>query len=412
MKLINVIDKTVVLAKARGYTEGTWKHGFRNGRMSGIRDFFKERDMEEFDVDVVHEYIAAVQERYDCGAISYSRCAHLKKMSLWLIEVYETGELKGAIPLRRVYDLNSCFKNALDGHLSEQKKTMSAQSVPGMKSEILVFLEYLQDEKNHVDFHDLTLKDVQDSIEFICRRRAGRVDRIIYTIRYFLIYLKSVNLVHQDLTPALYLPAPKQHKVLSGFTREEVERILMQPDRNSPVGKRDYAILLTGVRTGLRIGDIVNLEFANINWKDRELNIRQGKTSHELILPLEVDVLYAIADYVQNARPKLDLPYIFLRHNAPHRQLSRQTLTTIFIKYRSSAKISHTSGDGKSFHGLRRSLATWMLEEGVPLPTISQFLGHRQMNSAQPYLSFDEKNLKACALSFRGIELSAEELFV
>ncbi|MDR0794582.1 MAG: tyrosine-type recombinase/integrase [Tannerella sp.] len=103
-------------------------------------------------------------------------------------------------------------------------------------------------------------------------------------------------------------------------------------------------------------------------------------------------------------------PYLFLRHHAPYTKLSQQAITTLFTKYRTVAGVAHTEGDGKSFHGLRRSIASWMLEAEIPLTTISQVLGHRSMDSAKPYLSVDEKNLRKCSLSLDGINVSKEGL--
>ncbi|WP_298839822.1 tyrosine-type recombinase/integrase [Clostridium sp.] len=69
------------------------------------------------------------------------------------------------------------------------------------------------------------------------------------------------------------------------------------------------------------------------------------------------------------------------------------------------ANIIHKAYDGKSFHALRRSMATWMLESDIPLSTISQVLGHKSMNSAKPYLSMSERKLFECALGFESIPI-------
>jgi site-specific recombinase XerD len=75
------------------------------------------------------------------------------------------------------------------------------------------------------------------------------------------------------------------------------------------------------------------------------------------------------------------------------------------------AEIEHIPYDGKSIHAMRRSIASWMLESDVSLETVSQILGHKDINSAKRYLSFDDANLKKCALSLHGIEVTKEGLF-
>jgi len=74
------------------------------------------------------------------------------------------------------------------------------------------------------------------------------------------------------------------------------------------------------------------------------------------------------------------------------------------------AGIEYAPYEGKSVHALRRSIASWMLESNIPLETISQVLGHKNTNSTKRYLSFDDNNLKKCALSLRGIEVTKEGL--
>ncbi len=219
----------------------------------------------------------------------------------------------------------------------------------------------------------------------------------------------SMNSVY-ELAGAVYQPAQKKDKVLLGFTHGEVDCILAQPPRTTAMGKRDYAILLLAKNTGLRIGDIIGLRLSDIDWKKSELAVVQRKTGQALLLPLDNETQDAIAEYILEGRPQHACPYIFMKSNAPYGPLTSQAVSTLFRKYRSTAGVKSTPYCGKSFHGLRRSIAHWMLEAEVPLTTISQVLGHNRLDSAVPYLSFDEKNLRMCALGLDGVECRKEGL--
>jgi hypothetical protein len=74
-------------------------------------------------------------------------------------------------------------------------------------------------------------------------------------------------------------------------------------------------------------------------------------------------------------------------------------------------KYSATAGVEKkpyrSFHSLRRSFATELSAAGVPLPTISQMLGHKSMDEARPYLSYDRTQILFCAMGFDGIPIAS-----
>jgi integrase len=122
------------------------------------------------------------------------------------------------------------------------------------------------------------------------------------------------------------------------------------------------------------------------------------------VLPLETDTGNAIAEYILDARPESDSEYVFLRSFAPYKKLSDVgSMGNILEKYRKRATIIRNPFDGKSFHALRRSMGTWMLESGVPLTLISQVLGHKEQDSTKQYLSMDHERLAACALDFQGI---------
>lgn len=93
----------------------------------------------------------------------------------------------------------------------------------------------------------------------------------------------------------------------------ELNLILKQVNTETPAGKRDYAIIQLGITSGLRAGDITNLKLTDIDWKNNEIHLIQGKTKQPLSLPLEEHTGNAIIDYVLNGRPKSESSYMFLR---------------------------------------------------------------------------------------------------
>jgi site-specific recombinase XerD len=93
-------------------------------------------------------------------------------------------------------------------------------------------------------------------------------------------------------------------------------------DRGNPGGKRDYAMLLLVTRLGLRISDVNNLKFENLNWSKKIINIVQHKTNESLTLPLLNDVGWALIDYIKNGRPRVDSPCVFVTHVVPYKEFS------------------------------------------------------------------------------------------
>ena len=119
-----------------------------------------------------------------------------------------------------------------------------------------------------------------------------------------------------------YLPHAPQRthiKLPTVWSEEQIESLVNGIDTTNPVGKRDYAMMLIGARLGLRIGDIINLKFNDIDWDKKEISIVQRKTKEPLNLPLPNDVGWAIIDYLKNGRPITDCENIFVVHNAPYK---------------------------------------------------------------------------------------------
>ena len=182
-----------------------------------------------------------------------------------------------------------------------------------------------------------------------------------------------------------------------GFTRTETMRLLGEPNRETGIGKRDYAMMLLATQTGLRACDVVNLKREDINWRSKQINIVQQKTGKPLSLPLRAESGNAIAEYLLTARPESSLPYIFLCHTGMLRPINNRSASAIVTKYICHAEIV-SDIPRRGFHSFRRSFGTRLLQNEIPLELLRQLLGHSKIDSSKPYLSVDEQGLKICAL--------------
>ena len=181
------------------------------------------------------------------------------------------------------------------------------------------------------------------------------------------------------------------------FTKEEVSRLLAAIDRGSPLGKRDYAILLLASRYGLRACDIRELKFENVNWQENTLSLVQSKTGQSLVLPLFDDVGWSIIDYIDNGRPVSPCRCIFIIHNAPYDRFI-SSLHHLVEKYMRMAKISVRSHTSPGMHAFRHSLASELLRNGVPISAIKEVLGHASIETTSKYQRIDVEQLASCAL--------------
>jgi len=116
-----------------------------------------------------------------------------------------------------------------------------------------------------------------------------------------------------------------------------------------------------------------------------------------LELPLLSDVGEAIINYLKNARPKTESDHVFIRVQPPYTEFRSGAVGALVHEHLLRAGI-HLEGRKSGSHALRHSLASRLLEHEIPLPVISEILGHVNTQTTMTYLRIDINELKKCAL--------------
>lgn len=138
-----------------------------------------------------------------------------------------------------------------------------------------------------------------DVLIFISSTQNLTVQRM-YVIRLFCRHLYQKGHTKHDLEYIIgRSPSRSTEKLPSVYSAEEVKVIEKHIDRGRNGGKRNYAMFLLASRLGLRVSDIVNLKFENIDWDSNTINLEQIKTKKCIELPLLADIGEAIIDYLQ-----------------------------------------------------------------------------------------------------------------
>ena len=244
---------------------------------------------------------------------------------------------------------------------------------------------------------DISSELIHEYILSIGNRKASSIANILLALKKFFAFIYSEGYVVSDLS--LIVPRPKMlsdYGIPGVFTRDEINRVLSAVNRKTAIGKRDYAMLIIGADLGLRQCDILNLEPANFDWDNNTLKFIQCKTNNSVALPLPEKVGLAVIDYLRNGRPGTKCNKLFVMHKSPYAQFS--SAWYIIDKYMVRAGIENLDERRHGFHSLRHSLAGAMLDEQVPLPVISEILGHINTNTTSRYFKIDTPNLRNCGL--------------
>ena len=188
---------------------------------------------------------------------------------------------------------------------------------------------------------------------------------------------------------------------------DAIERIYeFRKNASSPLELRDIAMVMLGLRMGIRGIDIIHLQITDFNWDKQTVSFIQRKTRTAITLPVPTDVGNSVYKYIMQGRPQsadAGNGYIFIRHQAPHVPFSDGTVTCKGALKRVLGTYGIELQPGQGFHMTRKTFATRMLRADNKLDDISNALGHARQATAEVYLERDEDKMRLCPLEFGGV---------
>jgi len=343
----------------------------------------------------------AVAHKPDYSRSHYKTCRHV---ILCLNEIITTGKLETRMFSSRVpkYQLEGWQSDLLAQYMEYRIQESCAKSTQRtIKSACSRFFSFLNREGIN------GLQDITPEIlnKYNLQNTHSSVSgKNLYAsqLRLFFRFLGEKGLVPITLELAVNYGFAPNTKIVRVLSDEQINAIYdYRNNAESPLDLRDSAIILLGLRMGLRKSDISNLKFGDILWKERAISISQQKTGVALKLPMPVDVGNSLFRYIQDGRPVLaECEYIFVRHNAPYCKMNGDSTgnrSLVAIKRHSGIEIN-------GFHITRKTFASNLLKTGNPIPVIASALGHVSFMNVDQYLSTDNENLKKCAIGLSGIE--------
>ena len=264
------------------------------------------------------------------------------------------------------------------------KNTLSAY-----RSDLKIFSKWL----NNNSLIDVDKKQIQDYFSYRkdSNISASTQSRMLTCLHSFYQYLSDKQNLKID--PTEQLDYPKLEKKLPIFLNvQEVERLLEAPNSKSLFGQRDRAMLELLYSCGLRVSELINLSYHNINLKDEFIRIH-GKGNKERLLPMGEIAIDYLTKYELNSRPALlkngQSDSYFLSNRG--RAMSRQNFFYIIKDYASKAGIDKPL----SPHSLRHAFATHLVQKGADLRSVQLMLGHSDISSTQLYTHIQNAQLKA-----------------
>jgi integrase/recombinase XerC len=226
--------------------------------------------------------------------------------------------------------------------------------------------------------------------------------RKLAAVRTFGKWLRREGVIDGD--PAALAGTPsREQKIPVHLSIEEMAKLLETPDRGSPLGRRDQAMLELFYASGLRLSELTGLDLDDLNLQSRIVRVL-GKGRKERLVPMTQTAADAIRAYLPDRERMIRTTQSALRN--PQSAIRRRPEHPLFVNYRGQRLTPRSvhrlvrkyvalcsTRFGISPHALRHSFATHLLEGGADVRGIQELLGHAQLSTTQRYTHVNAAHL-------------------
>ncbi|HOI42929.1 MAG TPA: tyrosine-type recombinase/integrase [Elusimicrobiales bacterium] len=308
-----------------------------------------------------------------------------------MLRLKDSPKAKAIKPAAPVSEL----RELADRYLGWLVATRYAEAtVQGHTADISWLLRYL--ERNGIArIADVTPETLENYSLWLRKlRNARRPDRKISpahvshrlaTAKQFFGWLTKQMIILVDPSENLEVPRLPATLPQTILTQKEAQRLLDAPNLKSPVGYRDKALLEVLYSTGIRAGELFRLKVDDFDYRNRTLFVKEGKGGKDRVLPLPMIAAGYLKEYVDRVRPKFakagkrDEGILFIGYTGSPLTLTR--LAELF------SRTTRAAGIDKRVTAmvLRHSIASHLLENGMDIRYIQEFMGHERLSTTQVY---------------------------
>ena len=269
------------------------------------------------------------------------------------------------------------------------ERGLAANTIQAYSRDLVRFLEFLGGLGRGPE--EISREEISSYMGSLRGRLSARsAARGLSSIRMFYRFLVSEGRI--ETSPARLVETPKLPRRLPEIlSPDEVERLLEQPDPDTPSGSRDRAMLELLYATGLRVSELTGLRVRDVNLEAGFVRLI-GKGSKERVVPMGDKAMDAVRAFLSGGRDRLlgrrSSSHLFV--NRTGRPLTRQGFWKLIKRYGRAAGIRRSITP----HGLRHAFASHLLEGGADLRSVQIMLGHEDISTTQIYTHVTRERLK------------------
>ena len=271
----------------------------------------------------------------------------------------------------------------------QYERNMSPHTLRNYSSDLEQFREYLfkiekRDDIDPKEIDRLTIREWMASLHGDHKKTS--VARKLASLRTFFQFLIREGVL--ETNPAKLVATPRiERKLPNHLSMEDAVRFIETPDINTAQGKRDRAIIEFLYATGIRVGELVGINIADVDFRERMVRVT-GKRKKQRIVPFGEPAAEAVMNYMQETRGT------FLENSS----ITQRDLNALFLNYQGTRITTRSVGrmidkyiklcaniHDISPHSLRHTFATHLLDAGADLRDIQELLGHARLSTTQIY---------------------------
>lgn len=280
-----------------------------------------------------------------------------------------------------------------------QERRLSQATLVNYRPFVDRFL-YEQFKNGRVNLSSLRATDVTGFVQRHARRIGTRAKLLVGALRSFFRHLQHRGEISANLAACVPSVAKWSFSALPKFLPAgSVQRVLRHCDRHTPLGRRNYAILLLLARLGLRACEVMALDLGDLDWEAGQITVK-GKGGDSASLPLPADVGEALASYLRNGRPRCSGRRVFIRDRAPLTGFAHSMAISMIVMR--ALKKAGVNSPRKGAHVFRHTLATDLLRQGCTLDEIGELLRHQSPDTTAIYAKVDIAALHTLTLPWPG----------
>lgn len=304
------------------------------------------------------------------------------------------------------YELQSLMGTFLNHYLPDIENR-SAQTIKTYKASLNAYVSYLENEKAisflKLGFEQFEVKYAEEWIAYLKKKgkTATTINLRIAALKSFCKYcIKQDNKYAQymaSMCSVAKVRVPKTNEV-KHLTKEQIKLLLSLPDPKTRIGFRDLCFMVIAYQTGARKDELLNIKLGDISEDKGSYTIKlHGKGNKTRRVPMLADGISYIKSYLAkfHSRSDNDTYLFYTNHKGVKTKMVPSTVDAILNKYQKLAKqVDAKFPDSLHCHIFRHSIATHMVQDGLPLVFIKDFLGHSDITTTQIYLRADPEAIK------------------